>query len=265
MLGLFILCLMKNELSDAQAIDFAQVRLDYARFKQLANNPHLSARERIGFPEQYRHDFESAIVADITAKFQGFPTKSGSLLDIGCGASPLTTALLACFSEHQLQVTLNDSAEMLHHISAPVNKIPGRFPDCLAAIQQANPDGFDYILCYSVFHYIYQELNSFVFLEALLHLLKPGGIAIIGDIPNESKRKRFFASEAGVRYHQAFMQTKAEPQVDWHSIPGDKIDDTVLQALVARAQACRCDAYLVPQGRDLPMHNRRDDLIIMRP
>jgi len=46
--------------------------------------------------------------------------------------------------------------------------------------------------------------------------------------------------------------------------PG-KIDDAVLADLIARAQACGCDAYLLPQGAGLPMANRRDDLLIVRP
>ena len=35
---------------------------------------------------------------------------------------------------------------------------------------------------------------------------------LIGDIPNMSKRKRFFASEEGVRFHQEFMKNKRSPK-----------------------------------------------------
>ena len=45
----------------------------------------------------------------------------------------------------------------------------------------------------------------------------------------------------------------------------DGIDDTVIRALVDRANSMGCDAYLLPQDPELPMSNRRDDLLIIKP
>ena len=45
----------------------------------------------------------------------------------------------------------------------------------------------------------------------------------------------------------------------------NKIDDAILLSLLARARGAGCDAYLVPQSSDLPMANRREDILIRKP
>src|SRR5262249_43878239 len=123
----------------------------------------------------------------------------------------------------------------------------------------------DAIICYSVFHYIFVEAHFWRFLDTSIELLAPGGQMLIGDIPNVSKRKRFFASDAGVRYHQAFMQTSEVPSVDFVAVEKDKIDDAVLLGVVMRARAQGCDAYWLAQPDHLPMANRREDILIRKP
>lgn len=88
---------------------------------------------------------------------------------------------------------------------------------------------------------------------------------LIGDIPNVSKRKRFFASEAGIKFHQSFMQTDEIPDVDFRSVEFNRIDDAVLLGVIMRARAQGCDAYWLPQAEGLPMANRREDLLIAKP
>ncbi len=257
---------LKSTLLNSNEIDLASTPLNYERFKYLAQNVNISPEERIGFPAAYRAGFEAAIIRDITAKLDNFSNRKGTILDIGCGASPLTNMLLETFSAHELEVTLLDSSEMLQHIPEQKNieKIPGLFPQNLEAIQTAAPNGYDYILCYSVLHYVFLDANIFYFLDALISLLKPGGTALIGDIPNISKRKRFFSSSTGKEFHKQFMQTEEEPIVDIFKIEFTQIDDGVLAGMIQRAQNFGCDAYLMPQAKDLPMHNRRDDLVIRK-
>lgn len=256
-----------KDLSTTKHIDLAKTPLNYERFRQLARNKNLTDEERIGFPVEYRRGFEGHIIADITAKLDNLDKDGGTLLDIGCGASPLTDALLKSFDDHGLNVTLNDSDEMLEHITAFPNfkKQSGLFPNNLNDVLKAEPNGFDYILCYSVLHYIYVDSNIFDFTDAIMMALKPGGVALIGDIPNISKRKRFFNSETGVKFHQNFMKTTERPTVNHLQIEREHIDDAVLKAMVSRAHNAGYDAYILPQGKSLPMQNRRDDLIIRRP
>jgi hypothetical protein len=88
---------------------------------------------------------------------------------------------------------------------------------------------------------------------------------LIGDIPNVSKRRRFFSSPAGREYHRRFTGSDEPPEVTFNAVEPEKIDDAVLLGLVARARAAGCDAYLVPQADELPMANRREDLLVVRP
>jgi hypothetical protein len=88
---------------------------------------------------------------------------------------------------------------------------------------------------------------------------------LIGDIPNVSKRKRFFSSETGVRFHKEFMRTADDPTVSFNQIEHDQIDDSIVFSILGRARAAGFDAYVLPQGRALPMANRREDILIQRP
>jgi hypothetical protein len=88
---------------------------------------------------------------------------------------------------------------------------------------------------------------------------------LIGDVPNVSKRKRFFASAAGVRCHQQYTGTEELPEVTFNTIETSKIDDAVVFSILSRARAAGFDAYAMPQAAELPMANRREDILITRP
>ncbi|WP_417836360.1 class I SAM-dependent methyltransferase [Thalassospira tepidiphila] len=247
-------------------IDLAKVELNYERFREFANNRDLSERERIGFPESYRAGYEEAILTDIVSKLEFRFRKGARLLDIGCGASPMTSAILKAAKDFEISAVMNDSPEMLSLIDEdlPFEKLPGRFPEVLDQALQMHPEGYDLILCYSVLHYIVLDTSIFDFIDAICLALKPGGCALIGDIPNLSKRRRFFASEEGIAFHKAFMKTDIPPEVKHFDVQRDAIDDAVLGAVVARVHANGSDAYVVPQPRSLPMFNRRDDIVVQR-
>jgi hypothetical protein len=123
----------------------------------------------------------------------------------------------------------------------------------------------DVLLTYSVFHYIFTESNIWRFIDQSLRLLAPGGQLLIGDIPNISKRKRFFSSAAGIKYHQEFTGQDEKPGVVFNVTEPDQIDDAVVLAILQRVRAAGCDAYVLPQGKDLPMANRREDILITKP
>ena len=88
---------------------------------------------------------------------------------------------------------------------------------------------------------------------------------LIGDIPNSSKRKRFFASEAGIQFHKSFTQTDTTPAVSFNSLDPGQIDDATVMDIVLRCRQAGYDAYVVPQSNSLPMANRREDVLIRRP
>ena len=61
------------------------------------------------------------------------------------------------------------------------------------------------------------------------------------------------------------MHTTEDPVVEFNRLDPGAIDDAALVALVSRARATGFDAYLLPQRDGLPMANRREDLLVVRP
>ena len=240
--------------------------IGYEAFRELARDPSLSKYEKIGFPDSYREGFEEAIFADIRAKLPRLDERERLVVDIGPGCSDLPHMIVALCREQGHTLVLLDSPEMLAGLpdGPGIRKQAGFFPTNAADL--ADLEGaVDALICYSVFHYLFKESDVFAFLDTSLALLAHGGAMLIGDIPNQSKRKRFFASPAGIAFHKAFMKTDEPPRVDFNTLEPGTIDDAVLFAMVQRARSAGFDAYLVPQSPGCPMANRREDLLIMRP
>lgn len=235
-------------------------------FRRLAQDPSLSKYERIGFPDSYREGFEPAIFNDILSKLTNLELQNRTVVDIGPGCSDLPTMLVEKCRSHSHRLALIDSAEMLAHLPEEpfIEKVPALFPRC-HDFNNRLQGKVDAILCYSVLHYVFVDLPIFDFLDRSISLLAPGGQMLIGDIPNISKRKRLFCSDAGARFHREFMQTEDPPAIEFNRIERDKIDDSVLFALLQRARISGFDAYLLPQNPSLPMANRREDILIVRP
>lgn len=253
----------------------AAVATDYQRFKdltfdgfrELARTDGLSCYQQIGFPDSYRRGHEAAIFRDICTKLPHLADTGKIVLDIGPGCSELPRMLIDLCARQTHTLILCDSVEMLGHLpDAPgVRKVAGRYPIDCAPLLAELAGRVDVALCYSVLHYVFAEQPLFDFIDRTLALLAPGGQLLLGDIPNVSKRKRFFRSEAGGRCHREFTGTDELPQVEFNALEPGKIDDGVLLGVLARCRAAGFDAYLVPQAADLPMANRREDLLIHRP
>lgn len=240
--------------------------LAFEDFRRLAQDESLSKFERIGFPDNYRKGHEQSIFADIRTKLTALDERNKTVLDIGPGCSDLPAMLIEQCRSQQHELHLIDSAEMLALLpdASFINKVAALYPNCPEVVEVLRGK-VDAILCYSVLHYILVDTAFFRFLDTSLSLLAPGGQMLIGDIPNISKRKRFFASETGVCFHKEFMKTQDGPQVDFNKIEHDQIDDAVVFALLQRARGQGFDAYVLPQAVNLPMSNRREDILITRP
>lgn len=240
--------------------------IGFEDFRRMAQDESLSQYEKIGFPDEYRKGNEQAIFEDIQSKLENLSAANKTVLDIGPGCSDLPRMLIDLCSKHGHTLLLVDSAEMLRHLpeSNLVKKIPGCYPNCRVLFQEY-AEKVDVILCYSVLHYIFAESNLWEFLDRSLELLAHGGQMLIGDIPNVSKRKRFFSSATGSSFHKQFTGKDETPKVEFHTIEHKKIDDSIILAMIFRARSAGFDAYIMPQRSHLPMANRREDLLITRP
>jgi len=234
-------------------------------FRKLATDESLSRYEKIDFPDSYREGYEEAIFADILAKLPALSRREQVVLDIGPGCSDLPVMLREHCERQGHTLLLVDSPEMLaHHPDGErVRKFEGRFPHPELLAEYGGR--VDAIVAYSVLHYVFVDGSVHGFMDRALELLAHGGQLLVGDVPNVSKRRRFFSSPAGHAHHREFTGSDDPPPVAPDGLEPDRIDDAVLLGLVARARAASFDAHLAPQPDELPMSNRREDLVVIRP
>lgn len=240
--------------------------LGFDDFRRLANADSLSPYERIGFPDSYREGKEGLIFEDVQVKLPALSSESKTVLDIGPGCSGLPFMLIELCRVQGHTLILVDSEEMLSRLPDEpfVKKVAAYYPQCDKLFEDYS-EKVDVILTYSVLHYVFAESNIWNFLDRSLALLSHGGAMLIGDIPNVSQRKRFFSSPAGARFHREFMQTDEAPVVAFNGIEPNQIDDAVILSIVMRARNQGFCAYILPQSNDLPMANRREDILIRKP
>jgi 2-polyprenyl-3-methyl-5-hydroxy-6-metoxy-1,4-benzoquinol methylase len=249
----------------ADAARFAQ--LDFEAFRALALDPTLSRHEKVGFPDDYREGRESAIFADMLGKLGALQRPGARVLEIGPGCSELPRMLADHVARQGGRLTFVDSAEMLALLPrAPhVRHAAGRFPDALGGELDRLAGTFDVIIAYSVLQYVFAEGNLFGCVDACLSLLAEGGEALFGDLPNTTMRKRFFAGAEGYATHRRHTGRDEAPAVSFNRLEPGAIDDAVVLGLLARCRAQGFHAWVVPQREDLPMANRREDILIRRP
>src|SRR5207248_358192 len=161
--------------------------------------------EKIGFPDEYRAGAEAGILRDIAGKLGLERARGRVVLDIGPGCSELPRMISALCAGRGHQLLLVDSPEMLAQLpdDPHVTKFAGRYPD-IPELFSEHRGSLDAVLAYSVVQYVFAEGDIWDFLDRSLELLAPGAAMLLGDVPNVSKRKRFFASAAGVAHHRRF-------------------------------------------------------------
>ncbi len=239
----------------------------YEKFRRLAAEPALSPNERVGFFDHLREGRDVGILADILAKVPPLRQLGAKVADIGCGSSALVQRLIEHCGEQEQTLLLVDSPEMLAHLpdSDHVHKLPGCFPAESRELLDGWAGQLDTVIAYSVLQVVFTEANPFTFVDRALTLLAPGGHLLIGDLPNVSKQRRFFSSEAGRRFHREANDTDEDPVVEHLRLAHDSFDDSTLLGLLGRCREAGFDAYILPQTPGLPMANRREDLLVVRP
>jgi len=240
--------------------------LNYEKFKKLAINKSLSKYEKIGFYNEVREGKEEIIFKDVCDKLPAINQVNKKILDIGSGCSDLPKLLIDKCRRNNHELYLIDSKEMLNELPDDncIHKIFGMFPYELEEFIDENKSQIDCILVYSVFQYIVQEVGLLKFIDNLLTLMSNGGYCLIGDIPNISKRNRFFSSLKGKQFHNKSNMINSKPDLSWNEIQNFEIDDSVILSLLMRVRSSGFEAYLVPQPEILPMANRREDILIIR-
>ena len=239
--------------------------LGFEDFRRMASDETLSQYEKIGFPDDYRQGAAEAILRDIVGKLPALSSPDRTVVDIGPGCSELPRLIQDLCARHGNRLVLVDSPEMLGHLPDQPGtvKLAGQFPRCPELFERFEGH-VDAVLVYSVVQHVVVDGDLREFVDRSLDLLAHGGSMLIGDVPNASKLARFLSSPAGREFHRAFMGSD-EPAPSPEALARRPIDDAVVMDLVARARRAGCDAYVVPQAEDLPLANRREDIVIRRP
>jgi hypothetical protein len=249
-------------------IDFSKFEdITYESFRRRATDSSLSLHEKVGFPDAYRAGKESLIFDDIASKLTRLSLRGQVVVDIGAGCGSLAKLVMERCAEQGHRLFQVDSPEMLALLpEAPhVERVPGRFPDDCNEFLDELRGRAHCVLAYGVLPCVFVESNVFEFVDRALELLAEGGQLLLGDLANISKRKRFFASETGVRFHREFMGTSERPDVAFNVVEPRAFDDAVVFGIVLRCRSAGFDAYIVPQSDGLPFANRREDILVNRP
>lgn len=242
--------------------------LTYESMRLLALDKRLEDSERVGFPPSYRQGREQLIYEDIASKVTNLDLDEQIFLEVGSGFSRLTEEFILRLSEHRTQMVFSDSEEMLAHFPKHplLTLVPGPFPDNWGALAEWHGRA-GAVLCYSVIQMVCKSGDVFDFLDHLGMLLRSGGQLVIGDVPNDSKRARFFGSEEGRRFHREFAkQHGLAPEVppEFLTPASGSLDDAFVFAVLARFRSRGYEAYVLPQSTDLPFANRREDILVIK-
>lgn len=241
--------------------------LSYDLFRKRAQNIAYSNYEKIGFADELRIDKEVQIFQDVIRKLSNLTRMNQRVLDIGAGCTSLPHNIAAHCEKQETDLYLIDSMEMLSNLeinSTRVTKIPGMFPNHFADFINENKGTFDVILAYSVLQYVAIDTSLVRFIDSVAELLKEGGQCLLGDIPNIDKRNRFFSSAAGVNFHRSRNGVDTFPDVQWNRIHSAELDDSLIFFVLQRFRNFGFESYLLPQDNDLPMSNRREDILIIK-
>lgn len=239
----------------------AKVQIDeslggYGMFQTRAAQSHAKEDElwRVGFERGFRAGFEEQIAAAIFNFFDQVQPEEAQqpmyLLDIGAGSSQLTDAVTLECETRGLRHVLVDSPEMLAHAELKPSRVhvAGRFPEVSETLA-TNIGEFHLILAYSVLQYVARDMSIESFFDGVLSLLAPGGVALIGDIPNRDQRDR-----------QCLADGRPVPD----RLQGEIRDVELLNA-VMRIRKLGYNAFLCPQVRLEPLRRHRENLCVIRP
>lgn len=245
--------------------DFSTLTFD--DFRALAVDSSLTRHEKVGFPTEYREGKEVGIFQDIVQKVPSLSRAQSTVMEIGPGCSELPLMLIRHCQLKNSDVIFVDNEEMLAQLpnEPRISKYAGPFPEAIRTQAARLAGSIDTIIAYSVIQYVFVGGNIWGFLDQALSLLRGGGEIFLGDIPNISMRKRFFASDSGKEFHQRFSGDVTPPSVEFNRIEASHIDDSVVLSMVARARSQGFHAWILPQDLSLPMGNRREDLLIRKP
>jgi ubiquinone/menaquinone biosynthesis C-methylase UbiE len=145
-------------------------------------------------------DQEKLITYDVIKKLELTP--SDIVLDIGAGPGNITLPLSFMVKEIHAIDHENCLAQIEKRYPSldNIKLLPGNFLDL--EIKET----YSKIFFYSVLQYLANEDEVFIAINKAYQALAPGGILMLGDLPNRDKEERFRNSKAGQEYQKKWDQ-----------------------------------------------------------
>jgi SAM-dependent methyltransferase len=192
--------------------------------------------------------------------------KNDKILDIGCGDCQITKY----YKKYTSYIDAIDHQEIIGKCKKKFNFInfhEGNFLN----YKDFNNKKFDKIVAYSVVHYLSNISEFHKFIKKALKLLKPGGILLLGDVPNVSKKKRFIKSPFYLKINSSWNKKKNS----YRNIATKKLllnsddsllkfDDLTLLKIVKKYNSKNVETYYLHQNNGLYLNNTRIDLLIKK-
>lgn len=235
--------------------------VSFKNYAAVAENGDLHDTEKAG-RYAFQADAERCLLTELLNKLDLQPTDQ--LLEIGCGPGNLIIPL-AHFVAHAVGIDNQAAIDRLHARAPLAANLEGIAGDFLTL---QIPNGrFDKILIYSVLHYLSSADEAILLLDRALSLLAPGGRLLLGDLPNQDRKRRFGASGVGQRTAQKWQNNLAtHGSHAFDNLPADPclitIDDKLILRLISHIRKKGYEAYLLPQDKRLPFGYTREDILV---
>ena len=215
------------------------------------------------------HPFQADEVAnnltDVIAKLNVRPEHR--LLEIGFGTGLLLLPLAEIVRE---AVGIDHPAcveRLRDRTPQNVLLLEGRWPNMF------KPTGtFDRVLAYNVLQYLESRSEAWVFIRAAADMLAPGGMLLLGALPNVNAAARFRGSRAGREFDSRWRERLATDGVEverareifQQAPPQWTIDDEFVAQLLSSYRCLGYQTYVLPHSEGLPHHHTREDVLIKR-
>jgi SAM-dependent methyltransferase len=245
-----------------------QKKMSYTTYGELAEK--IESPIMISGRNSFHTDMITAVVTDVRSKLKLDP--SHRLLEIGCNIGLMLTPLAKDVKE-AVGVDHPSLLDKYRQFGVPNNVIlvPGYWPE-------AKVEGlFDRMLVCSVMQGLPDEAFARKFVDACLSRLKPGGMLLLADLPNEDMRQRYLHSGEGKRvsaeYDAVRDKARAEDKAGEYSIRDTifaeghadvYLSDQFTLDLVSDVRKRGFDAFILPQPAGLPFYMSREDILIRR-
>jgi len=231
-----------------------------ARARSLDNYTEIAGRYRI------QKDAERSIVSDVISKLA--IQVDDTLIDIGCGVGNLLIPLSFVCE----QVTGIDHDGCIARLSSRlidfknVDLLVGNFLD--VSVDRK----FDKILCYGVLHCLVDAEEVIFFINKALDMLKPGGRALFGEIPNVSTKQRFLDSNSGKefteKWNRLIHNNTTEENDDLNLAKDESLvqfNDELMLRVLRETRANGYHSYVLSEPSHLPFGHTREDILIRKP